>query len=603
MRERCGSASFFEGADFRHAAGVPFLPREPRAEKRRHHVGGEVEADDPRPEGDDVGVVVLHGLVCRVGVVGLGAANPDDLVGGDRGPGTRSTHDDAPVGLPGNHGLAHRRGVVRVVDGIFVVRAEIGDRVSRSRHHPGEVFLHPVPGVVGGDGDAHGGRVVSNGGAVPCRSPARPYNRPVHQLVVTGGRPLRGEVAVLGAKNAVLKHLVATLMAPGRHRLDNVPEIDDVALMVSVIEHIGATCRFSGTSVEVDVPDELLPVTPIDLVRRMRASILVLGALLARCGEARVALPGGDDFGSRPIDMHLDGLKAMGAEFELVHGELRARAPEGLHGAEVPLDFPSVGATENVLFAGAMARGTTVISNAAREPEIQDLAEFLRKMGAVIHGAGTSTIEVEGVPRLAPASHRAVPDRLEAGTYLVAGAITGGDVTVRDCVPEHLRMELRKLGEAGCEIDVGKDWIRILGPDRPRAVDFATLPYPGFHTDMHPQMVALLAVAAGTSVITENIYSARFRYVGELNRLGADVSLEGQHVIIRGVDRLSGCPVDACDIRAGAALVLAGLTAEGFTTVTDAQHIDRGYSSFDQHLRDLGADIVREPGGFAATPA
>jgi UDP-N-acetylglucosamine 1-carboxyvinyltransferase len=415
----------------------------------------------------------------------------------------------------------------------------------------------------------------------------------VHELVVTGGRPLRGEVAVLGAKNAVLKHLVATLMAPGRHRLDNVPDIVDVRLMGEVIEHIGARCHFSGTTAEVEVPEDLLPEAPIDLVRRMRASILVLGALLARCGEARVALPGGDDFGSRPIDMHLDGLKAMGAEFELVHGELVARAPSGLHGTEVPLDFPSVGATENLLFAGAMASGQTVIGNAAREPEIQDLAEFLGKMGAVIRGAGTSTIEIDGVGRLAPAAHRAVPDRLEAGTYLVAGAITGGSVTVRECIPEHLRMELRKLGEAGCEVAVGKDWIRVQGPERPRAVDFATLPYPGFHTDMHPQMVALLAVAAGTSVMTENIYAARFRYVGELNRLGADVSLEGQHVIVRGVDRLSGCPVDACDIRAGAALVLAGLVADGTTVVTDAHHIDRGYSGFDQRLRALGADVVR----------
>ena len=415
----------------------------------------------------------------------------------------------------------------------------------------------------------------------------------MHELVVVGGRPLRGEVAVLGAKNAILKHFVAALMAPGRHRLDNVPDIVDVRLMGEVIEHIGAECRFVGSTVEIDVPEDLLPEAPIDLVRRMRASILVLGALLARCGEARVALPGGDDFGSRPIDMHLEGLEALGAEFDLVHGELIARAPNGLRGTEVPLDFPSVGATENLLFAGVMAVGTTVISNAAREPEIQDLAEFLGKMGAVIRGAGTSTIEVEGVGRLSPASHRAVPDRLEAGTYLVAGAITGGDVTVRDCVPEHLRMELRKLGEAGCEVSVGKDWIRVQGPPRPRAVDFATLPYPGFHTDMHPQMVALLAVASGTSVITENIYSARFRYVGELNRLGAYVSLEGQHVIIRGVDGLSGCPVDACDIRAGAALVLAGLIADGSTIVTDAQHIDRGYSGFDQRLRDLGADVTR----------
>lgn len=415
----------------------------------------------------------------------------------------------------------------------------------------------------------------------------------MHELVVTGGLPLHGEVAVLGAKNAILKHLVATLMAPGRHRLENVPGILDVTLMGQVIEHIGATCHFAGSGVDIEVPEQLLPEAPIDLVRRMRASILVLGALLARCGEARVAMPGGDDFGSRPIDMHLGGLEAMGAEFELVHGELRGRAPGGLRGAEILLDFPSVGATENLLFAGVLAAGTTIIGNAAREPEIQDLAAFLVKMGAVIRGAGTSTIEIDGVPELSPASHRAVPDRLEAGTYLVAGAITGGDVTVTECVPQHLRMELRKLHDAGCHVETGADWVRVVGPDRAQAVDFATLPYPGFHTDMHPQMVSLLAVADGTSVITENIYAARFRYVGELNRLGADVGLEGQHVIIRGVDLLSGAEVDACDIRAGAALVLAGLVADGYTTVKNAQHIDRGYSEFDGRLRSLGARITR----------
>lgn len=413
------------------------------------------------------------------------------------------------------------------------------------------------------------------------------------QLLVTGGARLRGSVGILGAKNAVLKHLVATLLAPGTHRIDNVPDIVDVHLMGQVISHIGATCRFDGTSVEVDVPDDLLPEAPINLVRRMRASILVLGALLTRCGEARVALPGGDDFGSRPIDMHLEGLERMGARFELVHGVLRATAPDGLRGAEVFLEFPSVGATENLLLAGVMARGTTIIGNAAREPEIQDLGEFLMSMGAVIRGAGTSTIEIEGVQSLAPTRHRAVPDRLEAGTYLLGAAITGGEVTVTDCVPEHLRMELRKLGEAGCQYETGKDWVTLTGPERPRPVDFATLPYPGFHTDMHPQMVSLLSLAEGTSVITENIYAARFRYVGELNRLGADVQLEGQHVIIRGVPALSGCPIDACDIRAGAALVLAGLAAQGLTTVNDAEHIDRGYSDFAGKLRALGAEIER----------
>ena len=414
------------------------------------------------------------------------------------------------------------------------------------------------------------------------------------QFVVEGGARLEGSVSVRGAKNAVLKHLVATLLAPGSHRIDNVPGILDVELMGQVLAYIGAECTFDGATVSIEVPDELRPEAPIHLVRRMRASILVLGALLARTGEARVALPGGDDFGSRPIDIHVDGLEAMGAEFELIHGVLHASAPNGLSGAEVFFEFPSVGATENLLLAGVMAKGTTRIGNAAREPEIQDLAALLTGMGASIDGAGTSTIEIEGVPRLSPAVHRAVPDRLAAGTFLVGAAITGGEVTVRDCVPDHLRMELRKLAEAGCEWEAGDDWVTVRGPDQPAPVDFATLPYPGFHTDMHPQMVALLTRASGTSVITENIYAARFRYVGELNRMGADVQIEGQHVIIRGIDQLSGCPVDACDIRAGAALVLAGMAADGYTTVLNVEHIDRGYEGFAEKLASLGATIRRE---------
>ena len=417
----------------------------------------------------------------------------------------------------------------------------------------------------------------------------------MEQFVVTGRTPLIGEVAVGGAKNAVLKHLVATLLAPGKHRLDNVPGILDVSLMCQVLEHVGAGCVAGDGGLDITVPDTLVPEAPIELVRRMRASILVLGALLARCGEARVVLPGGDDFGSRPIDLHLDGLRRMGAVFDLRHGVLRASTPDGLHGAEVFLEFPSVGATENLLLAGAMAEGATVIGNAAREPEIADLAEFLSRMGAAIRGAGTSTIEIEGVSRLTPVRHRVVPDRLEAGTYLVAGAITGGQVTVVDCVPEHLRMELRKLEQIGCTVETTKDTVTVSGPPRPGPVDFATLPYPGFHTDMHPQMVALLALADGTSVITENIYDARFRYVGELNRMGADVTTEGQHVIVRGVPALSGCEVDACDIRAGAALVLAGLAADGYTRVVNAEHIDRGYDGFVSKLAALGARIEREP--------
>ena len=413
----------------------------------------------------------------------------------------------------------------------------------------------------------------------------------MERIAVRGGGPLKGRVRVLGAKNAVLPDLLATLLAPGRYRLANVPGINDVSIMGKVLDHLGAVCRIEGNALDVDVTGPLNPEAPIDLVRMMRASILALGPLLARCGEARVALPGGDDFGTRPIDMHLDGFRRMGASFELAHGVLHGKVAGSLRGADIDLEFPSVGATENLMLGAVLADGTTTIVNAAREPEIQDLAAFLGEMGARIDGAGTSTIRIEGVAELTPADHRVVPDRLEAGTYAVAAAITGGEVTVEQCVPDHLRMELRKLAEAGCDLEVGEDWFTVRGPDRPTPVDFATLPFPGFHTDMHPQMVALLSLASGTSVITENIYDARFRYIGELNRMGADILPEGQHVVIRGVDRLSGCEVDACDIRAGAALVLAGLAAEGETLVTEAQHIHRGYERFVEKLQALGAAV------------
>ncbi len=334
------------------------------------------------------------------------------------------------------------------------------------------------------------------------------------RIVIEGGRALRGRVEVLGAKNAVLKEMVATLLAPGRHFLRNVPGILDVALMGDVLEHIGVMVRRTDHAIEIEVPDELRPEAPLDLVRLMRASIVVLGPLLARCGRAAVAFPGGDDLGARPIDMHLDGLEQMGVVFELEHGVLTARVDGRLRGAEVTLDFPSVGATENLLFAATLADGATVIHNAAREPEIQDLIRQLSKMGAVVEGAGSSTLVVEGTPALHPTDHSVVPDRLEAGTYAVAAAITAGDIEIASCVPDHLRMEMSKLEQVGCVVDRGDDWLRITGPERPVAVDFATLPFPGFHTDMHPQMVALLSVAEGTSVITENLYDARFRYVG-----------------------------------------------------------------------------------------
>ncbi len=410
---------------------------------------------------------------------------------------------------------------------------------------------------------------------------------------VIGGNPVSGEVTVHGAKNAVLKHMVAMLLAPGSYRLDNVPGILDVDVMGEVLDHVGASCVRSGSVIEVDVPDSLNPEAPLGLVRKMRASILILGALLARVGAARVAQPGGDDFGSRPIGMHIDGLEQMGAEFDLRHGVLHASAPNGLRGAEIFLEFPSVGATENLLLAAVLAEGRTVIGNAAREPELADLAALLNAMGANVSGAGTSTITVDGVAQLHPADHTVVADRLVAGTYALAAAATGGTLHVSRCNPDFLRMELRKMEAAGCRVDRGENEFTVTGPDRPNPQDIATLPYPGFHTDMHPQMVAFLALADGTSLVTENVYAARFRYIGELNRMGADVHADGQHVVVRGVERLSGCEVDGCDIRAAAALTIAGLSAEGETIIREAEHIDRGYDRFVDVLASLGADIDR----------
>ena len=413
------------------------------------------------------------------------------------------------------------------------------------------------------------------------------------KILVEGGAVLSGTVRTLGAKNAALKEIVSTLLSPGRHHLTNVPSILDVELMARVLEHAGCKVEQGNHELWIVVPETLNAEAPLELVRQMRASIVVLGPFLARTGEARVALPGGDDLGARPVGWHMDGLEQMGAEIELVHGELVARTHGRLKGTEIELPFPSVGATENLLFAGVLAEGVTVIVNAAREPEIQDLIIQLNAMGAHIEGSGTAIVTIEGVEHLNPVAHSVVPDRLEAGTYAVAGAITSGDVTVTGCHPDHLRMELAKLEDAGCGVERGDGWLRVQGPERPQAVDFATLPYPGFHTDMQPQMVALLSLATGTSVITENLYDARYRYVGELARMGADISIEAQHAIIRGVERLSGCPVLAPDIRAGAALVLAGLAADGVSEIGEISHIDRGYEDFVGKLAALGATIER----------
>jgi len=416
------------------------------------------------------------------------------------------------------------------------------------------------------------------------------------RITIEGGARLEGAVSVGGAKNAVLKHMVASILAPGTHRLLNVPGIHDVHLMIEVLEHLGATCLLEGHELAIDMPEQVVPEAPLELVRKFRASILVLGPLLARVGIAHVAFPGGDELGSRPIDMHLEGLRRMGADFSLEHGVLTGRAGGRLQGAEIDLEFPSVGATENLMLAAVIAEGETVIHNAAREPEIKDLAKLLVEMGGEVEGAGSASIRLRGVRGLVSTSHRVIPDRLEAGTFAVAAAITSGTVTVKECVPGDLRMELYKLEATGCDLARGDDSFTISGPERPRAVDVATLPFPGFHTDMQPQMVALLSCADGTSIVTENLYDARFRYAGELARMGADIAIEGQHAVVRGVERLSGCPVEAPDIRAGAALVLAGLRAEGVTVVSEVHHIDRGYEDFVERLASLGASIHRATG-------
>jgi len=412
---------------------------------------------------------------------------------------------------------------------------------------------------------------------------------------VTGGARLEGEVLVPGAKNSALKLMAAALLAPGETTLLDVPDILDVAIMAELLRRLG--CRVdhapAGRHVTIDVPEQVGHRADYELVRAMRASISVLGPLLARVGEADVALPGGDAIGSRGLDLHAEGLRHLGAEVEVEHGYLLARAPRGLTGAPVALAFPSVGATENLLMAAVLARGTTVLENVAREPEIVDLTRMLTAMGARIEGEGSSSLVVHGVPRLHPVEHRVVPDRIVAGTWAYAAAVTGGDVHVRGGRPEHLVMVVDKLLAAGVDVVPTSDGMRVLGPARPRAVDVATLPYPGFPTDLQPFALVLGAVADGSAVITENLFESRFRFVPEIARLGADVRVEGHHVLVRGRAALSGAPVQASDIRAGAALVVAGLVAEGVTEVGGVQHVDRGYDAFVPQLQALGAAVER----------
>lgn len=411
-----------------------------------------------------------------------------------------------------------------------------------------------------------------------------------------GPCPLSGQVHISGAKNSALKMMAAALLVPGEVTLERVPRITDVALMAEVLERLGARVTFDEHRLSIDSSGELLEETPYDLVTKMRASIQVLGPLLARLGRARVAMPGGDAIGSRPIDMHLQGLERMGAKFTSQHGYIEGVA-DRLKGTSVLLEFPSVGATENLIMAAVTADGRTQIENAAREPEIQDLARFLNACGARITGLGTPTLSIEGVEELHPAHHEVVPDRIEAGTYAIGAAATRGDVTLLDVCSPHLELPLQKLEAAGAEVTRGPDQVRVAMSGRPRSLDMVTLPYPGFPTDLQPPMMVLLAQAEGSSILTENVFEARFLFVDELNRMGSQIRVEGHHAVIRGVESLSGAPVRAPDIRAGAALVLGGLCAEGETQVYDVGHIERGYEDFVSKLRGLGADITLEEDG------
>ncbi len=420
-----------------------------------------------------------------------------------------------------------------------------------------------------------------------------PTIRSMDRLLVTGGVRLSGSVRIAGAKNSALKLMAASLLSPGRTVLSNVPRIQDCLTMGEVLQHLGAAVEW-GEDVVIDPGDALSVETPYELVSRMRASILVLGPLLARFGRARVAMPGGCNIGSRKIDLHIRGLVRMGARFSSEHGFLDAAAPRGLSGAVISLDFPSVGATENVMMAAVAARGTTVIENAAREPELSDLADFLREMGGRIEGVGTPTIEIEGTSDFRPVQHTVVPDRIEAGTFAVAACATGGRVVLEGARGDHMDLVLSKLAELGADILVTDAGIAVELETRARAVDFVTLPYPGFPTDLQPQMMALLSVAEGTSIVTENVFESRFMFVDELNRMGADIRTEGHHAVIRGVERLSAAPVRALDIRAGAAMVIAALCADGVTAIEDMYHVDRGYQDLEAKLAGLGAEIRRE---------
>jgi UDP-N-acetylglucosamine 1-carboxyvinyltransferase len=416
----------------------------------------------------------------------------------------------------------------------------------------------------------------------------------VDVIRVKGGARLAGEVHVVGAKNSALKLMAAALLAPGRTVVSNVPRITDIAIMAEVLRRLGCAVSFADNEVTIDVPDEPGTEADYDLVRRLRASICVLGPLLARRRYVRVAHPGGDAIGSRGLDMHIAGLAQMGAEIGNEHGFVIASAPGGLRGGSIWLDFPSVGATENLLMAAVLAKGVTEIDNAAREPEIVDICAMLNGMGGRISGAGTPTLRIEGVDALTPVRHATVGDRIVAGTWAFGAAMTQGDITVTGVDPAYLEIALEKLITAGVLVETrGHAAFRVQMDRRPTAVDVVTLPYPGFATDLLPMAIGLAAVSEGASLITENIFDGRFMFVNEMARLGADIRTDGHHAVVRGRETLSSAPVQATDIRAGAGLIMAGLCADGVTEVSHAHHVDRGYPDFVANLRALGVEVDR----------
>ncbi len=414
-------------------------------------------------------------------------------------------------------------------------------------------------------------------------------------IKVEGGHPISGEVRVEGAKNSALKLMAATIMAPGVNTLTNVPNISDVHVMGKVLKRLGATIEVVDEhTLVIDTTNVSKWEAPYDLVVKMRASTAVLGPLLARFGKAIIAMPGGCNLGARKIDMHILGLEALGVHFETAHGDIHASAPNGVIGASVTLEFASVGATENLMMASVHAKGTTIIDNAAREPEIVDLANMLNEMGAKVRGAGTPVIEIEGVDELSPVTHAVVGDRIEAGTFIAAGAMAGGPVHVTGFKPEHLGLVLKKYEDMGVSIEREEDGVTVSSSGRLKAVDIQTLPFPGFPTDMQPQTMAMLAISEGQCVVTENIFENRFMFAGEVARMGADIRIEGHHAIVHGVGELSGAQVESPDLRGGAALVLAGLIAEGETVVSNIHHIERGYERFVSKLCSLGAKVWRD---------